>query len=167
MIKNQFPTVKYRIWNEEHQSFISAMKLEKYTYSMIGFLIVCIAGFTLMSMMSLSVIQKVPQIGILRAIGMESNDIGYIFIFQAISTSIISSLIGIMLSFFLIYMDDKFNFIHAIFPGALFFDFPLILKSKYIILIFFTCLLLMIIAGLYPSFKAAHLDPIESIGFRK
>ena len=58
------------------------MKLEKYSYSIIGFLIVGIAGFTLMSMMSLSVIQKIPQIGILRAIGMKAVDIKYIFICQ-------------------------------------------------------------------------------------
>ena len=53
---------------------------EKYTYTLIGFIIIAIAGFTLMSMMSLSVMQKVPQIGILRAIGMQSHFIRYIFI---------------------------------------------------------------------------------------
>ena len=97
------------------------MKLEKFTYSIIGFLIVCIAGFTLTSMMSLSVMQKLPQIGILRAIGMESKQIGYIFLFQAITTSIISSIIGILLTYYFIYLDNNFNFIHAIFPDALFF----------------------------------------------
>ena len=143
------------------------MKIEKFTFSIIGFLIVCIAGFTLMSMMSLSVMQKVPQIGILRTLGMGKNYIGYIFIFQAIVTSIVSSIIGILLSCSFIYLDEQYNLINEIFPSTLFFDFPLILKTQYIVLIFAISLILMIISGLYPSIKAANLDPVKSIGFRR
>ena len=167
LIQEKYPEIKYKLWEEKHQTFISAMKLEKFTYAIIGFLIVLIAGFTLMSMMSLSVMQKVPQIGILRAVGMENSDIRYIFIFQSIITSIISSITGISLSLILIYFDEKFNLIHAIFPGSILFDFPLILKSHYVILIFIISLILMIISGLYPSIKAANLDPVKSIGFRR
>ena len=167
LFQQKFPELQYKFWEEKHQSFISAMKLEKFTYSIIGFLIVCIAGFTLMSMMSLSVMQKVPQIGILRAIGMGKSDIGYIFIFQAIITSIISSIVGILLSLFVIYLDKHYYLIHVIFPDALFFNFYLILKTQYIVIIFITSLILMIISGLYPAIKAAHLDPVQSIGFKR
>ena len=167
LINKDYPAIQYQLWEENYQSFISAMKLEKYTYSIIGFLIVCIAGFTLMSMMSLSVIQKIPQIGILRAIGMKSQNIGYVFIIQAIITSVISSTIGILLSIYMIYLDGKYHLIHFIFPGALHFIFPLILKSHYIVLIYIISLILMFIAGLYPSIKAAKLDPIKSISFRR
>ena len=156
-IKELFPEIRYKFWEENHGTFIS----------IIGFLIVGIAGFTLMSMMSLSVMQKIPQIGILRAVGMKAVDIKYIFIFQAISTSIISSIIGILLSLGFIQLDNQFNLIHLLFPGGLFFDFPLILKNIYIILIFSVSLLLLILAGLYPSLKAARIDPIKAIGFRR
>ena len=166
-IKELFPEIRYKFWEENHGTFISAMKLEKYTYSIIGFLIVGIAGFTLMSMMSLSVMQKIPQIGILRAVGMKAVDIKYIFIFQAISTSIISSIIGILLSLGFIQLDNQFNLMHFLFPGGLFFDFPLILKNIYIILIFSVSFILLILAGLYPSLKAARIDPIKAIGFRR
>ncbi len=166
-IKTLFPKLRYMYWEKNHGSFISAMKLEKYTYSIIGFLIVGIAGFTLMSMMSLSVMQKIPQIGILRAIGMNSSDIKNIFIFQAISTSIISSTIGILLSLAFIQLDNYFNLMDVLFPGGLFFDFPLILKNSYIVLIFIVSLILLIIAGLYPSIKASNIDPIKAIGFRR
>ena len=120
-----------------------------------------------MSMMSLSVMQKISQIGILRAIGMNSSDIKNIFIFQAISTSIISSTIGILLSLAFIQLDNYFNLMNMLFPGGLFFDFPLILKNSYIVLIFIVSLILLIIAGLYPSIKASNIDPIKAIGFRR
>ena len=103
---------------------------------MIGFLIVAIAGFTLMSMMCLSVMQKVPQIGILRANGMQSNDISCIFIFQAVATSLVSSNIAILLSFFIIQLVNEYNLLQILFPAGFFFDFPLILHNQHIFLIF-------------------------------
>ena len=143
------------------------MKLEKFTYSIIGFLIIGIAGFTLMSMMSLSVIQKVPQIGILRAIGAKRMEIGKIFIFQAIVTSIISSTIGIFLSLIVIQLDVRYNLIRSLFPGGLFFDFPLILHQHYIVMIMAISVILLILAGIYPSLKAASLDPVQAIGYQR
>ena len=56
---------------------------------------------------------------------------------------------------------------HMLFPGGLFFDFPLILKNSYIVLIFIVSLILLMIAGLYPSIKASNIDPIKAIGFRR
>ena len=166
-IKTIFPKLRYVHWEENYGSFISAMKLEKYTYAIIGFLIVGIAGFTLMSMMSLSVMQKIPQIGILCAIGINPSDIKNMFIIQAILTSVISTAIGILLSLAFIQLDNYFNLMNLIFPGGIFFDFPLILKNNYIILIFIVSLILLIIAGLYPSIKASRIDPIKAIGFRR
>lgn len=166
-IKRIFPKLSYMNWEQNYGSFISAMKLEKFSYTLIGFLIIGISGFTLMSMMSLSVMQKVPQIGILRAIGMTAGDVSKIYIFQAILTSIISSSIGISLSLLIIHLNSYFNFMSMIFPGALFFNFPLILKNSYIILIFIISLILLVISGLYPSIKASRIDSIRAIGFRR
>ena len=166
-IKEEFPEIRYKFWEDDHSSFISAMKLEKFTYSIIGFLIIGIAGFTLMSMMSLSVIQKVPQIGILRALGAKRMEIGKIFIFQAIVTSIISSTIGIFLSLIVIQLDVRYNLIRSFFPGGLFFDFPLILDQQYIVMIMAISVILLILAGIYPSLKAASLDPVQAIGYQR
>ena len=92
---------------------------------------------------------------------------GYIFIFQAILTSLISSIIGILLSLLIIQLDKQYNLIHQLFPGALFFNFPLILNNQHIILIIIVSLILLVISGLYPSIKAAHLDPVQSIRFKR
>ena len=166
-IEDQFPEINYHFWEEKHSSFISAMKLEKFTYSMIGFIIVGIAGFTLMSMMSLSIMQKVRQIGILGAMGMQTINISYIFIFQAITTSIFSSTIGIAISLFIIKIDNKFNLIKILFPGGFLFDFPLILNYQNILLIYVVCLIILFVAGIYPSIKAASLNPVEAIGIKR
>ncbi len=166
-IKQLFPGLNLYTWEDEHHSFISAMKLEKVVYSIIGFLIVGIAGFTLMSMMSLVVMQKVPQIGILRAIGAKKNHISAIFIFQALITWIISSITSIILSLIIIELDKHYHLIKILFPGAMFFEFPLILQSGYILLIMIVSLLLILSAAIYPSIKAANLNIVQSIAFKR
>jgi ABC-type antimicrobial peptide transport system permease subunit len=126
-----------------------------------------IAGFTLTSIMSLAVTQKVPQIGILRSMGATKTHIGAIFIFQAFITWIISSIIGITLSLIIIELDKYYHLIQILFPGAVFFDFPLILQNVYIILIMFVSLILLLSSAIYPSIKAAHMDAVQAIGFRR
>ncbi len=166
-IQTEFPSVKYRTWDDKYTSFISAMKMEKFAYSLIGFIIIGIAGFTLLSMMSLSVIQKVPQIGILNAMGAKRNFISNIFIFQSTITAVFSGIIGICLSYLFIELDNRYNLLQKVFPDSLFFDFPLILKGEYAFAITAISVLLLLIAAIYPAYKASTLDPVEAIGFNK
>ena len=90
-----------------------------------------IAGFTLMSMMSLSVMQKISQIGILRTMGAQKKDIGLIFLSQAFLTWLLGSSIGILISIMIIKIDRYYHIIQKLFPSEMFFDFPLILDGKY------------------------------------
>ena len=71
------------------------------------------------------------------------------------------------MSLVIIQLDNQVNLMHLLFPGGLFFNFKLILNDIYIILIFTVSLILLILAGLYPSIKASRIDPIKAIGFRR
>ena len=165
-ITHDFPGIHLQTWKDAHHSFISAMKLEKIAYSIISFFIVIIAGFTLMSMMSLAVIRKVPQIGILRAMGANRKKIGAIFIVQAFIIWMLSSSTGIILSLIIIELDKYYHLVEILFPSAVFFDFPLILENFHILLIMVVSLITLLSAAIYPSIKAAHLDAVDAIGYR-
>ena len=120
-----------------------------------------------MSMMSLSVIQKVTQIGILKSMGANKTNISLIFIFQALITWLVSTFIGIIISLVIIQLDKHYHLIQIIFPSSIFFEFPLILKGSYILIIICVSLVLLLIAAIYPAKKAANLDVTQAIGFRR
>ena len=122
--------MKIKNWDSDHYSFISAMKVEKIIYSLVGILIIGISAFTLLSMMSLSVMQKISQIGILRALGTSEHKIMNIFLFQALATWFISSSTGIILTLVIIKVDKKINFISNFFNNNLMIDFPLMIKLE-------------------------------------
>ena len=167
LIKKINNKISYYKWNDDYQSFISAMKLEKIIYSLIGFLIILIAAFTLMSMMSLSVMKKIPQLGILMSIGIKKHQIKYIFLFQSIITGVLGSIVGIIISQSIIFYDKKYQLIKMIFEDQMFFDFPLILTDTNIFLIFLLSLIILILSGLYPAIKASNINLIQSIGYKK
>tara|TARA_Y100001970_G_C14196475_1_gene838401 strand:+ start:122 stop:1300 length:1179 start_codon:yes stop_codon:yes gene_type:complete len=164
---NKFPLIKYEKWDEKYLTFISAMKLEKLTYSIIGYLIIFISSFTLMSMMSLSVMQKVPQIGILKVIGVKKIQIISIFIIQAIITSLLSSSIAIIFSLFFIHLNNNLNLISKIFNNSIPFNFMLVVNNDYLYFVMITTIFIMVASGIYPSIKASKLDPVKSITFNK
>ena len=167
LIKKINNKISYYKWNDDYKSFISAMKLEKIIYSLIGFLIILIAAFTLMSMMSLSVMKKIPQLGILMSIGIKKHQIKYIFLFQSIITGVLGSILGIIISQSIIFYDKKYQLIKMIFDDQMFFDFPLILTDMNILLIFLFSLIILIFSGLYPAIKASNINLIQSIGYKK
>ena len=166
-IENNLDGTSYSTWIDEHVTFVSAMKLEKIVYSIIGFLIVLISSFTLMSMMSLSVMQKIPQIGILSTIGLAKIKIAYIFIFQSIVTSLISNIIGFTFSYLIIYLDSKYKIIMNILSASINFKFNLILNDEYVLLIAIVTMILMLISSIYPAYKAYQIDPIDSIAYKR
>ena len=166
-ILKKTPNVKIKNWDSDHYSFISAMKVEKIIYSLVGILIIGISAFTLLSMMSLSVMQKISQIGILRALGTSEHKIMNIFLFQALATWFISSSTGIILTLVIIKVDKKINFISNFFNNNLMIDFPLMIKLENIILVVLFTLLLLILSAIYPSIKASKLNVINSLGHKK
>ena len=164
---DKFPLIKIEAWYKDHSSFISAMRIEKISYALIGFLIIAISGFTLMSMMSLSVMQMVSQIGILRALGASKNGITLIFLIQGLITWVISSICGIIITLLIIFFDEKYNFIGKLFESSLFIDFPLILQIKHIFLILIFSFILLIISAIYPAIKASKINIINALGHNR
>jgi lipoprotein-releasing system permease protein len=166
-IKILFPKMHYITWEEEENDLISAMRLEKISYSLFGFLIIIIAGFNLLSMMSMSVMRKIPQIGILKAIGFKNNDIKWIFIIQSLLIGIVGSIIGIILNILIIYLDKTFHFVNVLFAYFPIADFTLVGSTNKLFLMFFISNIIIIISSIYPAQKASKLHIVKSIEFNK
>jgi len=162
-----FPNVRYSTWEDDQHKLISAMKLEKIAYTTFGFLIVFIAGFNLLSLMSLSVMQKIPQIGILKTIGYSNSNISMIFVVQSLATGFLGGIFGIGFAVGLIKLETEFNFMKVIFDTFPLKEFPLILSPEKLVFIFTISVLLIVIAGIYPAYKSAKLNPVKSIDYIK
>ncbi len=112
------------------------------------------AGVGIMNIMLVSVTERTREIGVRRAIGAKKRSIMSQFIIEAVVLCEIGGLLGVILGFaganavavYLLKVPPAFPADWAIFGVAI-------------------CSVVGVIFGSYPAYKAANLDPIESLRY--
>ncbi|MGH7950752.1 MAG: ABC transporter permease [Limisphaerales bacterium] len=134
----------------QFQSFAMAGSIAATVVSSIALLA---AGIGIMNIMLVSVTERTREIGIRRAIGAKKRNIMAQFIMEAIVLCEVGGVIGVVL---------------GILGGnilAWFMKVPPAIPVDWIVLGLLICSAVGIIFGSYPAYKAANLDPIESLRY--
>jgi putative ABC transport system permease protein len=134
----------------QFQAFTLAVRMGVALISSIALLA---AGVGIMNIMLVSVTERTREIGVRRAIGAKKRNIMTQFILEAIMLCELGGLIGVAL---------------GILGGNLvawYLKFPVAIPFDWVCLGLFICSLVGIIFGTYPAYKAANLDPIESLRY--
>lgn len=111
------------------------------------------AGVGIMNIMLVSVTERTREIGIRKAIGAKKKNIMSQFLFEAIILCLFGGLIGIILGVGIGNIVG--GFLNA--QSAIPYDWVVIGLSL--------CVLVGIIFGTYPAYKASNLDPIEALRY--
>lgn len=110
-----------------------------------------VGGIGIMNIMFVSVQERTKEIGVRKAIGATKNMILAQFLLEAISICLIGGLIGLLMASGLSAIINKF------FPSTM----PLWLAFTSILL----SVLVGVLSGLVPSYRAARLDPIDALRY--
>ena len=111
------------------------------------------AGIGIMNIMLVSVTERTREIGIRRAVGAKKRNIMTQFIIEAIVLCEIGGLIGVACG---ILGGNMTAYLFKLDP---------VIPVDWIILGLFICSVVGVVFGTYPAFKAANLDPIESLRY--
>jgi putative ABC transport system permease protein len=111
------------------------------------------AGVGIMNIMLVSVTERTREIGIRKAIGARRNSILIQFLFEAIILCLFGGLVGILIGVGIGNFAGSFLNAQAAIP----LDWVMIGISL--------CVMVGIIFGTYPAYKAANLDPIEALRY--
>ena len=116
-----------------------------------GLLALTVGGIGIANVMSISVIQRSPEIGIRRAVGHSRSKIGAQFLLESLFVGVLGGLVGAVLGIAVVYSVSAFN------------GWVVVINYAQIPLWMGLALLVSIVAGLYPSIKAARLEPLETL----
>jgi ABC-type antimicrobial peptide transport system permease subunit len=112
-----------------------------------------VAGVSIINTMTISVMERTREIGILKAIGSKSTEILLLFISEATITGIVGGVLGSALGFLLgTIVGDYIGL-----PVAVTYD------LGFAVVMF--AVLTSVIAGLYPSWQASRLHPVEALRY--
>lgn len=150
-------------WMELHGSLFSALKLEKLAMAVILSLIIIVAAFNIVSMLTMVVTDKTREIGILKSMGMTDAAVLRIFILQGLTIGAVGTILGGITGGVLIWLLDRYDFIDL--PPDVYFieSLPVALDPFDVVLIIVVSMLIALGATIYPALQAARLQPVEAI----
>jgi putative ABC transport system permease protein len=122
-----------------------------FVFAIIAGISLLVGGIGIMNIMLASVMERIKEIGLRRAIGATEKDITVQFLFEAIAISLIGGLLGVFLGI----GGAKIIGMYA--------EIPTEVSYISIIISFGIAVAIGIIFGLAPAQKAARLDPINAL----
>lgn len=150
-------------WYDLHKDLYSVMKVERWTAFIILALIIGVASFNLMGSLTMTVIEKTRDIGILKAMGAKDKDILSIFRFEGLIVGIIGSALGLLLGYAICLLQIHYQ-LFALDPTVYIIPaIPIEMRMSDFIAVPLAALILCFIASYFPSKRAATLQPSEAV----
>ena len=145
--------LKSESWIGSNAQLMNAISAQSLSTNMIIVFVGISVAFAIASVLSISVVQRTREIGILRATGATRNQILVIFLIQGAVFGLLGSLVGILTSYALVWSFNQFG------PGL----FYIPISPTLIIAALLLATLSGLIAATIPARRAARLDPVEAI----
>ncbi len=148
--ENDFSIISNEELMETFAGFTGGIKIFAGSVSVIALLV---AGIGIMNIMLVSVTERIKEIGIRKAIGATKRDILSQFLMEAIFLSQFGGVVGVILGI------AGGNVV------AIVLNVPAVVPMDWAFYGMAVCSLIGIGFGIYPAWRAANLDPIESLRF--
>lgn len=160
-IKKEVKTTLLKRYKEDDFSVVEQTEILNAVnsiFSMLNLVLVSIAaislivgGIGIMNIMYVSVIERVREIGIRRALGATQKDILLQFLTEAVILSLLGGLLGLLASFLIVSLIQRI--------------FPAYINLTSVLVAVGVSSAIGIIFGVFPAKKAASLSPIEAIRY--
>jgi lipoprotein-releasing system permease protein len=135
---------------EQQEIFYKVMKSERIAIFFILTLILIIASFSIIGSLTMLIIEKERDIGILRSLGADNTLIRKIFIFEGWLISIIGAFAGILLGFAVCWIQQKYGIVRLQSDSLIVNAYPVVMKIKDFIIVPVTVLVIGFWAAWYP-----------------
>jgi len=160
-------------WRERNKTFFDALNVERNVMFIILTLIVLVAALNIISGLIMLVNDKSHDIAILRTMGATKGAVMRVFLITGASIGVAGTLAGFGLGLLIALNVESIrqglnDLFHAnLFPAELYFlsRLPSIVDARDVASVVGLTLTLSILATIYPSWRAAKLDPVEALRY--
>jgi lipoprotein-releasing system permease protein len=162
-----------RDWRQRNATFFGALQVERNVMFLILTLIVLVAALNIVSGLIMLVKDKGPDIAILRTMGATQGAIMRVFLITGAAIGVVGTFVGFVLGTIVCMNIESIrqflSWITAtnLFPRELYFlsRLPAEMDTAETTAVLVMALTLSFLATLYPSYRAARLDPVEALRY--
>lgn len=154
---------EYRIqtWYDLQKPLYDVMSMEKWGSYFILMIIVLVAMLNIIGSLTMIVIQKKKDIGVLISMGMTPQKIKKVFLSQGIQIGLIGCVIGGFLGIMLSVAQKEYGLLKL--TSSIIDAFPVSIHYLDIMLVLGGSMILCILASWYPATRAAAIEPADAV----
>ena len=171
VLKSKNPKNFVYSWVDTNRTFFDALNLERNVMFIILTLIIIVAAFNIISVLTIMIKNKSKEIAILRSIGFLKSSICKIFIISGAAIGFLGILFGVLFGIIISYnlenirlfLNDYLNI--SIFPPEIYFlnQLPSHVNFNSVFLIALFSFIIVLIASFFPALNASKLDPVKNL----
>ena len=174
-LRAAFPPQLYDVqtWRERQGPLLAAVQMETAILNVLLFMIIAVAGFGILAIFFMIVVEKTRDIGILKSLGASGAGIMGIFLTYGLSLGIVGSGMGMVLGLlFVVYINQIAGLLgkltgREVFDPAIYYfqRIPTLVDPFTVSWIVAGAMAIAVIASILPARRAARLHPVEALRY--
>ena len=172
-LRAKFPPelIQISTWRDKQESLLAAVFNELAILNVLLFLIFAVAGFGILAIFYMIVVEKTKDIGILKSLGAGGGGIMQIFLYYSLLLGVVGASSGLGLGLvFIRYIKEVAAVLsiilqHEVFDPAVysFYGIPTIVQPWTVFWIIAGAIVIAVASGILPAARAARMHPVESL----
>lgn len=174
-LRRAFPSELYSVstWRDKQGPLLAAVQMETAILNVLLFMIIAVAGFGILAIFFMIVVEKTRDIGILKALGASGRGVMGIFLSYGLSLGMVGSGVGMVLGLlFVLYINEIAKILsavtgHEVFDPTIyyFYKIPTIIEPPTVAWIVCGAMVIAVLASVLPARRAARLHPVEALRY--
>jgi lipoprotein-releasing system permease protein len=160
-------------WEQKQGPLLGAVAIEQSILNILLFFIIAVAGFGILAIFSMIVVEKTRDIGVMKALGASTGGIRGIFLGYGLLLGAVGSGVGMIGGLlFVRYINEIEKALSVVMHRKVFDDtiyyfdkIPTVVQPFTVFWIVTGALLIAVTASIWPAQRAAHLHPVKSLRY--
>jgi lipoprotein-releasing system permease protein len=158
-------------WEQLQGSLLAAIEIERSILNLLLFMIIGVAGFSILAIFTMIVSEKYRDIGILKSLGASNHGVMSIFVGYGLLLGVVGCVLGTVLGLWITANINEIEAVlaqirgKALFPRDVYYfkEIPTHVEMANVVFVNLGAVVIAVMFSLLPAWRAARLHPVQAL----